>query len=69
MQTGNGVAITTDKTIEKMNPYVVLREIPVPETKGHDITMAWLKRNYNPAIALFMELLEEHKKAAEQKQV
>ncbi len=69
VQTGNAVAITTDKTIEKMNPFVVIREIPVPEAKGHDITVAWLKQNYNPAIALFMELLEKHKKAAEQEQV
>lgn len=69
VQTGNGVAITTDKTIEKMNPFVVIREIPVPEAKDHDITMAWLKRNYNPAIALFMELLEKNKKVIEEKQI
>ncbi len=60
VQTGNGVAITTNRTIEKLNPQVVIREIPIPEAKGHDVTMAWRKNNYNPAIALFMELLEKH---------
>ena len=59
VQTGNGVAITSNKTIEKQNPNVVIREIPMPEAKGHDVTMAWRKNNYNPAIAIFMEMLEK----------
>lgn len=58
VQTGNAVAITSDRTIEKQNPYVVLREIHMEEAKGHDVTAAWHKNNYNPAIALFMEMLE-----------
>lgn len=62
VQTGNCAAITTNRTIEKMNPQVVIREISVTEAKNHDITMAWRKKNYNPAIALFMELLERHLK-------
>ena len=57
VQTGNCVAITTDHTIEKYNPEVVIRPIEMPEAKGHDISMAWRKNNYNPSIALFMELL------------
>ncbi|MCD8364262.1 MAG: LysR family transcriptional regulator [Clostridiales bacterium] len=28
------------------------------EAKSHDITMAWKKNNYNPAIAIFMEMVE-----------
>ena len=32
----------------------------MPEVKGHDITMAWRRVNYNPAIALFMELMDAH---------
>lgn len=59
VQTGNGVAITTDRTVEKQNPNVVVREIDLAEAKGHDVTVAWQKSNYNPAIAIFMELLEQ----------
>ena len=59
VQTGNGVAITSNRTIERQNPHVVLRSINVPEAKNHNITMAWRKNNYNPAIAIFMEMLEE----------
>lgn len=58
-QTGNGVAITTNRSIEKQNPHVVIRDIDVPEAKNHNITMAWCKNNYNPAIAIFMEMLEK----------
>lgn len=58
VQTGNAVAITTNRTIEKQNPHVVLREICMDEAKGHDVAMAWHRNNYNPAIALFMEMLE-----------
>lgn len=58
VQTGNGVAITTNRTTEKQNPYVVIRDIPMPEVKGHDITVAWRKSSYNPAITLFMSLME-----------
>lgn len=57
VQTGNCVAITTDHTIEKYNPEVVIRPIEMPEAKEHDISMAWRKNNYNPSIALFMELM------------
>lgn len=59
VQTGNGAAITTDRTIEKMNPTVVIREIEMPEAKGHDITVAWRRENYNPAIAMFMEIIQK----------
>ena len=59
VQTGNGVAITTNRSIEKQNPHVVIRDIDVPEAKSHNITMAWCKNNYNPAIAIFMEMLEK----------
>ena len=59
VQTGNGVAITSDQTIEGQNPHVVLRNIDMPEAKNHNITMAWRKNNYNPAIAIFMEMLEK----------
>lgn len=45
--------------IEKQNPHVVIRDIDVPEAKNHNITMAWCKNNYNPAIAIFMEMLEK----------
>ena len=60
VQTGGGVAITSNQTIEQHNPDVVIREINLPEAKGHDVTMAWCKNNYNPAIAIFMELLEPY---------
>lgn len=60
VQMGDGVAITTNRTIERQNPCVVIRELPMPEAKGHDITMAWRRDNYNPAIALFMALIEGH---------
>ena len=59
VQTGNGVAITSDRTIEGQNPHVVLRNIDMLEAKNHNITMAWRKNNYNPAIAIFMEMLEK----------
>jgi len=58
VEMGGGVAITSDRTTEKYNPKVVVRELNMPEVKGHDITMAWRRTNYNPAIALFMELVE-----------
>lgn len=58
VQSANYVAVTTNRTIERYHPQVVLRDIPLPEAKGHDIAMAWQKHNYNPAIALFMEGLE-----------
>ena len=57
VQTGNGVAITSDRTIEGQNPHVVLRNIDMPEAKNHSITIAWRKNNYNPAIV--MEMLEK----------
>ncbi len=60
VQMGRGVAVTTNRTIERFNPDVVIRELPTVETRGHDITMAWRRVNYNPAIALFMELVEGH---------
>jgi DNA-binding transcriptional LysR family regulator len=61
VELGNGVAVTSDRTIEKHNPRVVIRELNIPEVKGHDVTMAWRRSNYNPAIALFMELMEGHR--------
>lgn len=60
VEVGNAVAITSNRTIERHNPKVVVRELNMPEVKGHDVTMAWRRSNYNPAIALFMELAEEH---------
>jgi len=59
VEMGHAVAITSNRTIEKHNPRVVVRELNMPEVKGHDVTMAWRKSNYNPAIALFMELMEK----------
>lgn len=62
VETGNGVSITSDCSTEKNNPNVVIRPIEMSEAKGHDITFAWKKDNYNPAIALFMEQVERTKK-------
>ena len=59
VEMGLGVAVTSNRTIERQNPRVVIRELNMPEMKGHDMTVAWRKSNYNPAIALFMELAEE----------
>ena len=59
VEMGLGVAITSNRTTERNNPRVVVRELNMPEAKGHDMTMAWKRSNYNPAIALFMELVEE----------
>ena len=61
VELGDAVAVTSNRTIEKHNPRVVVRELNMPEVKGHDVTMAWRRSNYNPAIALFMELMEGHK--------
>jgi DNA-binding transcriptional LysR family regulator len=61
VEMGGAVAITSNCTIERHNPRVVVRELNMPEVKGHDITMGWRKSNYNPAIALFMELMEGHR--------
>jgi len=62
VEMGIAVAVTSSRTVERHNPRVIIRELNMPEVKGHDITMAWRKSNYNPAIALFMELLEGHRK-------
>lgn len=59
VETGNYVTITANCTIEKNNPNVVLRDIDLAEAKDHDVTAAWRKNNYNPAIPLFMEMLSE----------
>ena len=59
VEMGLGVAITSNRTTEGHNPRVVVRELNMPEAKGHDMTMAWKRSNYNPAIALFMELVAE----------
>ncbi len=59
VEMGLGVAVTSNRTIERQNPRVVIRELNMPEVKGHDMTLAWRKGNYNPAIALFMELVEK----------
>lgn len=59
VETGNYVTITSNKTIEKNNPNVVIRDIDFAEAKDHDVTVAWRKNNYNPAIALFMEMLSK----------
>lgn len=61
VEMGNAVAVTSDRTIERHNPRVVIRELEMPEVKGHDIAMAWRRSNYNPAVALFMELVEGHR--------
>jgi len=62
VEMGLGVAVTSNRTIEQQNPRVVIRELNMPEVKGHDMTMAWRKGNHNPAIALFMELVEKNMK-------
>ena len=59
VEMGYGIAVTSDRTVERHNPKVVIRELNMPEVKGHDITVAWRRSNYNPAIALFMELMEK----------
>lgn len=59
VEMGCGIAVTSDRTVERYNPKVVIRELNMPEVKGHDITVAWRRSNYNPAIALFMELMEK----------
>ena len=59
VEMGCGIAVTSDRTVERHNPKVVIRELNMPEVKGHDITVAWRRSNYNPAIALFMELMEK----------
>lgn len=59
VEMSGAVAVTSNRTIEKHNPRVIIRELNMPEVKGHDITMAWRRSNYNPAIALFMELVEK----------
>ena len=64
VEMGYGIAVTSDRTVERHNPKVVIRELNMPEVKGHDVTVAWRRSNYNPAIALFMELME--KEAAKQ---
>lgn len=61
VEVGGAVAITSNRTTEKHSPRVVIRELNMPEVKGHDITVAWRRSNYNPAIALFMELMEQHR--------
>lgn len=59
VEMGCGIAVTSNRTVERYNPKVVIRELNMPEVKGHDVTMAWRRSNYNPAIALFMELMEK----------
>lgn len=61
VEMGGAVAVTSNRTTERHDPRVVIRELNMPEVKGHDVTMAWRKSNYNPAIALFMELIEGHR--------
>lgn len=59
VQSGDYVAITSDVSIEKYNPDLVIREIDLPQAKNHDIYLAWYKGNYNPAIAMFVETLKD----------
>ncbi len=59
VQTNNAVAITSNRTTDRQNPLIVVRDIDMEEARGHDVTMAWKKNNYNPAIASFMEMAEE----------
>ena len=59
VEMGCGIAVTSNRTVERYNPKVVIRELNMPEVKGHDVTVAWRRSNYNPAIALFMELMEK----------
>lgn len=66
VQTRNAVAITSNKTTEGQNSTIVLRPIRMEEAKNHDITLAWRKNNYNPAIPLFMELVEKQLTHGEQ---
>ncbi len=60
IQTNKAVSITTNRTTEHQNPSVIVLPIDMDEAKGHNITMAWHKTNYNPAISIFMELLDQH---------
>lgn len=60
VELGGAVAVTSDRTIERNNPAVVIRELNMPDVQGHDITVAWRRSNYNPAIAMFMELMEQY---------
>ncbi len=59
VEMGLAVSVTGSHTVERHNPHVVIRELNMPEAKGHDITMGWERNNYNPAIALFMERMEQ----------
>ncbi len=60
VEMNSAVAVTSNRTIERNNPRVVIRELDMPEVRGHDVAMAWRRSNYNPAIAMFMELMEKH---------
>ena len=62
VELGHGVALTTNRTTEHHHPKMVVRPLNEPEAFGHDIAIGWHKTNYNPAIALFMELLERELK-------
>ena len=62
VQTGEGVAITTNRTIERYSPHVVIRPIRMSDDEKHVISIAWHKNNYNPAVAIFHELLEKQLK-------
>lgn len=68
VEMGCGIAVTSNRTVERYNPKVVIRELNMPEVKGHDITMAWRRSNYNPAIALFMELMEKETEASKEEE-
>jgi len=59
VESGNAVAITSNCSMERYNPNVTLMPMNTPEAKGHTITFAWLKDNFNPAIATFMEQVEK----------
>lgn len=59
VQSGSGVAITSDHSTERYHPDVVVCPIDMPEAKNHEVCLAWHRSNYNPAIALFTELTEQ----------
>jgi len=59
VETENAVAITSTVSTEWNNPNVVIHPLKMSEAKNHAITFAWRRDNYNPAIAIFLEQVEQ----------
>ena len=59
VETGDAVCITSNVTNEWVNPNVKIIPIDSDEAKNHTLTFAWCRNNYNPAIATFMEQVEQ----------